>query len=224
MRYISALLLGISHAVAYKSATNPITISTAAANSKAVPPDWARIQCTDGGILPTPTYGDSGSIFTACAQLVIDAPVEQVYNAIIDFGSYPKWNSFVPLVKPRDGAVLSDVRAGLPMTFHSAGLAPFGLNTTTDERVTVLDLPSYPRPASALVVWRFDPALGATLIQAEHPNILTHLHNGSTRYISYETYYSLGSVAVQLLEEAKLKKQFVQQGHDLKAYVERMSA
>ena len=187
-------------------------------------PDWTTIRCQAAGAspstLPTPTYGDNNPIFTSCSEQVINAPLSAVYDAILDLGSYPKWNSFVQRVVARDGASLSNVIVGLPMTFYSAGLAPFGIQTPSDERITVLDAPDK-NSRLALNAWRFDPAaFVAPLIQAEHPNILTRLENGSTLYVSYETYYGLGSYAVQLAEKSSLGSQFAAQGRDLKKYVE----
>ena len=57
---------------------------------------------------------------------------------------------------------------------------------------------------------------------AEHPNVLTDAGNGFTRYVSWETYYLPGGVLLLTLQ-AQLKTQFIQQGKDLKKYVESLN-
>lgn len=58
---------------------------------------WTSIRCPQDLVttLPTPTYGYDGTVFTVCTEELIDAPVEVVYNVLIDFNAYHIWNTFV---------------------------------------------------------------------------------------------------------------------------------
>lgn len=65
-------------------------------------------------------------------------------------------------------------------------------------------------------VWRNDDPTG--LVQAEHPSILRDAGGGWTSYVSYETYYNGAALVLPL--QASLQKEFVEQGVDLKEFVE----
>jgi len=167
------------------------------------------------GILPTPTYGVTGSLFTVCAEELIAAPVSRIYDTLIDFRNYHIWNSFVIDVKvPATVINPSDVSVGMSMDFTTQGLLPL-LNSTSTEIVTVLS----PGTDFAVNAWRSDDKLNGMFMAAEHPNVLTDAGNGLTRYVSWETYYLPGGVLLLTLQ-AQLKTQFIQQGKDLKKYVE----
>lgn len=103
--------------------------------------DWASIRCPQDSksTLPTPTYGDTDAVFTACTEQLISAPLELVHDALVDFSSYHLWNSFVVDVKVPPGVKTpGDVYVGMPMTFVTSGIIPL-INTTSDEVVTVVD-------------------------------------------------------------------------------------
>lgn len=177
--------------------------------------DWSTLQCPDDTdtILPTPTYGGTGGIFTVCAELLINAPAELIYNTLIDFKSYHIWNSFVINVEVPSNVTNTpdDVYINMPMTFTTSGLLPL-INTTSDETVTFLE-----NDADAgylLNAW-------SASVPSEHPNILVSQGGGVTRYVSYETFYAPLGIAVLILK-SELQKQFEQQGEDLRTYVESM--
>lgn len=178
---------------------------------------WANITCPVDSktTLPTPTYGHSGAVFTVCTETVINAPAKSVFNAIIDFASYPLWNTFVIKVDPSLSP--TEVQIGTPMTFTTVGLIPL-VNTTSEEIVTVLEdgsLADY-----LLAAWRSNATEAGVLITAEHPNILVAQGENTTRYVSYETYYDEPLVGTLLLLRAQLQAAFDKQGEDLRAYVE----
>lgn len=180
--------------------------------------DWANISCpSDQSItLPTPTYGDEGAIFTVCTETLLHAPAKLAYNSIIDFASYPLWNTFVVDVEAR--STPSEVQIGSPLTFTTTGLIPL-VNTTSDEIVTVLEDDGV--AGYLLSAWRSDTREGGVLITAEHPNILVSEGDGSvTRYVSYETYYDELLVDLVALMRSQLQAAFDRQGEDLRVYVE----
>lgn len=91
-------------------------------------------------ILPTPTYGDTGGKFTVCAQQDINAPVQAVYNTLIDFKSCHVWNTFAFQINVPTNVTTTpqDVYVGMPITQHSTGVIPI-INTTDGLIVSVLD-------------------------------------------------------------------------------------
>lgn len=138
--------------------------------------------------------------------------IESVYDALIDYSSYHTWNSFVVEVElPAGVKTPGDVYAGMPMNFTTSGIVPL-VNTTGQEVVTVLD--------SNLPTWRSNITQLGALVVAEHPNILVYQGNGTTRYVSYETYYENPLILSLLAARSTLQRLFEQQGRDLKAYVE----
>lgn len=180
--------------------------------------DWASIQCPENSTsaLPTPTYGNASAVFTVCAENLISAPAELIYNTLIDFDSYHLWNTFVVDVEVPSNVSTTpeDVYVGMPMTFTTTGLIPL-FNNTSDEIVTVLEddfgaeylLPAWVAAWDGLVV-------------SEHPNILVSQGGGVTRYVSYETYYQAPLAIPLIALRSSLQKQFEQQGEDLRNYVE----
>ncbi|KAG6360003.1 hypothetical protein INS49_011059 [Diaporthe citri] len=176
--------------------------------------DWASIRCPQDSksTLPTPTYGDTDAVFTVCTEQLIDAPLGLVYDALIDYGSYHLWNSFVVDVELSPGVKTpEDVYVDMPMTLVTCGIIPL-VNTTSDEVVTVLD--------KNLPTWRSNVTVLGALIVAEHPNVLVDEGGGVTRYVSYETYYKNPLIVSLLAARPTLQRLFGQQGKDLKAYVE----
>jgi len=101
-------------------------------------------------------------------------------------------------------------------TFHTTGLFPVGANSTSGETMTYLEPGNLP----PFVGWRLDEgAIGDLLFQAEHISLLWDLGDGTTKYVSWETYY--GPIAlVNLLLRGNLQTSFENQGNDLKARVE----
>lgn len=176
--------------------------------------DWASLRCPQDtkSTLPTPTYGDTDAVFTACTEELINAPSELVYNTLVDFNSYHLWNSFVVDVEVPAGVKTPEgVYVGMPMTFVTSGIVPL-INTTSAEILTVLD--------KNLPTWRSNVTFLGALVTAEHPNVLVDEGEGVTRYVSWETYYKNPLIAALLASRPTLQKLFDQQGKDLKAYVE----
>lgn len=135
-----------------------------------------------------------------------------MYDALIDYSSYHKWNSFVVEVElPTGVKTPGDVYVGMPMNFTTTGIVPL-VNTTGQEVVTVLD--------RNLPTWRSNITMLGALVVAEHPNILVSQGDGVMRYVSYETYYENPLIPSLLAARSTLQGLFEQQGKDLKAYVE----
>jgi hypothetical protein len=185
---------------------------TASSNAYTLPLNCAP----NSGIMTTPTYGITGAIFTVCAQTTIYASSIPIYDVLIDFPHYSSWNTFVYSVDvPANVSCAADVYVGMPMTFHTFGLIPV-VNSTSNESITYLE----PAAVPPFVGWRFDPGvLGGLVMQAEHVSLLQDLGDGTTEYVSWETYYGAGALAVLVLG-GNLQKEFEDQARDLKAWVE----
>lgn len=185
------------------------------------PINWASLHCPSNSAdgLPTPTYGSDQIVFTVCAELNISAPLIDVYNAILDFKAYPSWNTFVLAVDLPSNVTSTptDNYVSMPMVFHTAGVFP-PFNTTSTEVLTVLD---YANAAGySMSAWRYDDGLGGVGMRAEHPNVLVDVGDGTTRYLSFETYYVGAETVVVLPSKGNLQTAFEKEGADLKAYVE----
>lgn len=188
-------------------------------------PDWATIQCPSDPdsdtILPTPSYGTEGASFMVCGQQLINAPAQLVYNAILDFKSYPAWNTFTVQVDLPSNVTSTpeDVYIGMPMTLHNSGVVPL-INTADDLVVTVLDDDA--SGGYLLPAWRSNVSYFGVLLKSEHSNVVTSLDGGTTRYVSWQTFYDdvLDLDKVERLLRGNLQSGFEQQGVDLRAYVE----
>lgn len=153
-----------------------------------------------------------------CTEIIINAPAQNIYDTLIDFNNYYLWNSFVVDVQVPPGLETpDDVYVGMQMVFTTAGLIQ-GVNTTSDEQVTVLDDDSSKH--YLLTAWRFSGLINGTLSRAEHPSILTNAGSGKTRLVSYETYYEGPVTELILPLKPQLQVEFDQQGQDLKRYME----
>jgi hypothetical protein len=180
------------------------------------------LNCAPNNVtMSTPTYGLEGALFTVCAQNIIHSSPPPIYDVLIDFPRYPAWNTFVYLVDlPANVSSAKDVYVGMLSTFHTDGLFPAGLNSTSDETMTYLEPDNVP----PFVGWRLNEGIiGDLLFQAEHISVLWDLENGTTKYVSWETYY--GPLAlVNLLLRSNLQTEFENQGRDLKTRVERLQS
>ncbi|KAI0387672.1 hypothetical protein F5Y04DRAFT_240724 [Hypomontagnella monticulosa] len=185
--------------------------------------DYGSLRCPEDPLetLVTPTYGTDGAIFTICSELLINAQPLVAYNTILDFKSYPLWNSFVVDVGLPDNVTSTpeDIYVGMVMNFISNGLIS-GLNTTSTEVISTFDASG--AAGYLLNAWHYDDGFGGIGTRAEHPNIFTDLGNGSTRYVSYETYYAGLSTGTVALLKDKLQQQWDVQAQDLKAHIEGM--
>lgn len=197
--------------------------------------DVSGVRCPIGDILatnttlPTPTYGTGNltdpAVFTVCTEQDISAPIALVYDTLLDFKSYHLWNSFVieVVLPPNVVKTPEDVYIGMSMNFTSQGLVP-GQNSSSTEVIRILDPPSSSTCGeTAVSAWGSNGGVPGLL--AEHPNALTQLEGPDgqdtvlTRYVSWETYYGAGAVALEAIRPP-LQQQFVNQGSDLKRFVE----
>ncbi|KAI0490579.1 hypothetical protein F4859DRAFT_12911 [Xylaria cf. heliscus] len=227
-----AALLAVSQliAAAFATTTPAAAITSQDATSSAsinYPYDYSSLACpsSQSSTLITPTYGEDGALFTVCSSIKINAPVSLTRDAILDFKSYSLWNSFVVSVSLPSNVTETPEHdyVGMPMVFATSGLVA-GVNTTSAEVLTVVDyagIGDNGKPYT-LVAWRYNDKLAGIGARAEHPIVVVDSGDGSSLYVSWETYYAgLVTPAIALLK-SKLQAQFDAQAADLKAYVEEL--
>ncbi|KAI0977082.1 hypothetical protein F4678DRAFT_477191 [Xylaria arbuscula] len=187
--------------------------------------DYSSLSCPSSSLstLTTPTYGTSGSVFTVCSSIDIYASPIIIREVVLDFKSYHLWNSFVISVSVPENVTETpqDLYVGMPMVFTTSGLIS-GLNTTSNEVLTTISDIAVGGDGKPylLMSWRFDDKLGGVGARAEHPVVISDLGNGSSRVLSYETYYfGLITLPIAFLTSS-LNEQFKAQATDLKTYVE----
>ncbi|KAK7918044.1 hypothetical protein PG985_009918 [Apiospora marii] len=210
--------------------------------------NWGALRCPEdmddeSGILPTPTYGTEGRAWMVCSETLIQAPPRRVYDALVDFGRYRDWNSYVTdveIVHPttsRNATTAKDhggkVYEGMELTFTFNGLGGEGVVTTGPEVVTVLSgggRGNWETPATSgkktggaqlMNAYRSDLSVADELIRSEHPNVITVADEGYARLVSWETYYEGKSTETFKLLRAQMQALNDQQGADLKAYLEK---
>lgn len=129
--------------------------------------NWGSLRCPQdmddvSSVLPTPTYGTEGRAWMVCSETLIRAPPRRVYGALVDFGRYRDWNSYVTDVEivqhptssrvPLNATTAAGskyhgkVYEGMELTFTFNGLGGEGVVTTGPEVVTVLSGGSATKP------------------------------------------------------------------------------
>jgi len=175
------------------------------------PPQYKDVTC-NGGILSTPTYGLDGAVFSFCASIEINAPVQDVSNTILNFRNYKEWNTFIyDADVPANIDTPDDVEPGLAVTSYSTGLTPGSNNTGTDV-VTFVDRPFR-------TAWKNDQYQDLIGV-SEHVSTFCPMPGGKTRYTHWQTEYMPQSSALLPIKD-NFQHQFEVQTRDLKAYVEK---
>ncbi|EME44435.1 hypothetical protein DOTSEDRAFT_72046 [Dothistroma septosporum NZE10] len=169
----------------------------------------------NNSIIGTPSFGLDNAIFTVCAEITIDAPVEAVYETWVDFESYHLWNSFVTDVHALPGSSISQVppQIGTEMLFSNTfPPIPKFLPGPSVERLSYTEPNADGRGEAALVAW-----IGYE--SAEHPSVFTDIGEGRTGFVSWETFYGVHGTALVAGKEW-LQGRHETQARDLKGYVE----
>lgn len=125
--------------------------------------------------LPTPKY-PNGGYFTVKGSVKIKASKQRILEALVDFRSYPKWNTFVTEVtdvKHPNGT--KEAAVGTTMTFV-CNMFPLLPKAVTLEEITQLDWDE------GIVTWK------ALETEAERVHTIKELEDGICEYCSYETF------------------------------------
>lgn len=175
---------------------------------------------------PLPT-----GVFTASTRIEIAAPLELVWNIILDFGSYPEWNPFVrqadvtdalgvPAVEQRavQGAFANFVVEIPPLPLPVNASTSLDLLHTQFSRESIVTVDDTLHRAAWKQVMFPDIAINATRWSA-----VSTLSNGNTLYESAEPYNGLLAPLLQSLLADGLQQSFDAQAQGLKIRAESLT-
>ncbi|GGR51832.1 hypothetical protein GCM10008959_11420 [Deinococcus seoulensis] len=116
----------------------------------------------------------------ARTEITVQAPLERVFDLLVDFSAYGSWNPFVVEVT---GA--SRAAEGVRMRFKLPWRG--GRFMYSDELVTRVQPPA---GGAALVAWRYDSPLARWgLLRSERVQTLRQLPNGGAAYATEEVFH-----------------------------------
>lgn len=188
-------------------------------------------------------------VFNASARIAIDAPIENVWHALLDFPTYPDWNPFVryafrspSLSRPRS----SDTRASTAVA-TDAFFAPLPADEQTaveNKRLIFhVQIPPLPQPVDAStppnalhsqssienvthvqhglyrVAWK-QIMFPDVVLESERWSALSVLEGGGTLYESREVYLGTLATTLQTLYGVGLQEAFEAQAQALKILME----
>jgi hypothetical protein len=171
---------------------------------------FQNIYCAFGAILPTPTYGLKDAVFTVCGTSVVSGSVQQVSNAILDFRSYYKWNTFITNASLSVCTPDCVYAPGLSIAFTSTGIVP-DLTTVGTDVTTYIERPYF-------FAWKNTGTPAETGV-SEHVSVFVPLPGGKVRYTHWQTQYGAGAKNLLPVKDA-FQSQFQKQADELKVYVE----
>lgn len=123
----------------------------------------------------------------ARAEITVQAPLERVFDLLVDFSAYGRWNPFVV-----DVTGASRAAEGVRMRFKLPWRGDRFMYS--DERVTRVQPPA---DGAALVAWRYDSPLARWgLLRSERVQTLRQLPDGVTAYATEEVFYGPASALV----------------------------
>ncbi|RDW86725.1 SRPBCC domain-containing protein [Aspergillus mulundensis] len=194
----------------------------------------------------TPNIPSSSAILGLKTSTLIDAPIQDVWNALTDTSTYPRWNRFVPRVTVReqpDKHEDATLKSGTRFTFH-VNMYP----ETDDEpqpqksnlRDTFLRIIEFEPPASTgnasdwrkgRVVWASDPAADgyvmSSLLTAERVHEVEEVIDGNgkrmTKVTNWESQIGNLAYVVRWMFGARLRANFAVWERGLKKYAEHNS-
>ncbi|KAL4901370.1 hypothetical protein BDW74DRAFT_86004 [Aspergillus multicolor] len=196
----------------------------------------------------TPNIPASSATLGIQSSTLIDAPIQDVWNALTDTSTYPRWNRFVPRVtireQPDEHEDATILKNGTRFTFH-VNMYP----ETNDEpqpqksnlRDTFLQIIEFEPPATRTgndsdlikgrVVWASDPAADgyvmSSLLTAERVHEVEEVIDGNgkrmTKVTNWESQIGGLAYVVRWMFGARLRANFEIWERSLKEYAERIS-
>jgi hypothetical protein len=157
-------------------------------------------------------------------EVVIDAPIQVVWEVMTNVNKYNEWNPFIVSVDCQELSMKQGSSMTLKVVFPKHKKS--GKITHSKEQVLVLDPPSSrsisssgSNPKSALWEYRFVSWLHSwNLVRATLTQQLTEIERNKTKYRTEERFHGCLAKFVPLKD---VKEGFEAQGAALKAYAER---
>ncbi|KAI0659644.1 hypothetical protein C8Q70DRAFT_1154379 [Cubamyces menziesii] len=166
--------------------------------------------------LPAPTY--SGPL-TISVSVDIDAPIEKVWEVLLDFPKYGEWNPFVrkQVITDENKKPLEDQTPGagryLLMTVHIPPTMDDSVSSTTAfEQITHVESDKH------RIAWK--NLLPQWLVKAERWQALSTNEEGKTVYETREVFAGIGAYFIKWFLGGNLKKSFDAMAEGLKTYSE----
>lgn len=141
------------------------------------------------------------------SEIDIDAPVEKVWNIIIDLVRYPEWNTFTPRMGVKQIVVGEEFLLDCQMTEKQL---------LRDEKEVFL---AY-EPERYRVCWGTSRTKGRPGIKSYRWQICEPVNDKRTHFINYEEFHGILAPLVNLLYGKKLHRAFVGYCQDLKKRAE----
>ncbi|KAI0651198.1 hypothetical protein C8Q79DRAFT_18231 [Trametes meyenii] len=166
--------------------------------------------------LPPPSYNGP---FTVNATVTIDAPIDKVWEILLDFPKYTEWNPFVrsQVITDKDKKPFDDQTAAegkyLLMTVH----IPATFDNSASPQ-TPFELITHVQPDIYRVAWK--NLLPSWLIRAERWQALSTTEDGKTLYETREVFAGVGAYAIKLFIAKNLEKSFEAMAEALKKCAE----
>ncbi|KAI0651193.1 hypothetical protein C8Q79DRAFT_17724 [Trametes meyenii] len=167
--------------------------------------------------LPPPSYNGT---FVGNASIIINAPIETVWDVLLNFTDYPAWNPFVRSQVITDKSHLTPLADQTPVegayfTMH------VHLPATLDDSVPTLPIfeqISHIEEDKYRASWiNLSPEW---FLKSERWQALSVTPDGRTYYESREVFASPGALAIKWFIADNLEKSFAAQAEALKAYSE----
>ena len=151
---------------------------------------------------------DSSKTIQASVKLIIDAPIDKVWNILTDTEKYSEWNPFVYHIETNK----KEPSEGCEMTFSIR--FEDGKETKSKEKVLKFTPPSELGGKTAFWEYRFAGFVHSIgMIRAVRSQTLTTMPDGKTEYSSVEIFRGWGKSFVPL---KSVQKGFEIQGDALK--------
>ena len=141
------------------------------------------------------------------SEIDIDAPVEKVWNIIIDLERYPEWNTFTPRMGAKQIVVGEEFLLDCQMTEKQL---------LRDEKEVFL---AY-EPERYRVSWGTSRTKGRPGIKSFRWQICEPVNDKRTHFINYEEFHGILAPLVNLLYGKKLQHAFIGYCQDLKKRAE----
>lgn len=151
---------------------------------------------------------------TAHAEVLIEAPIQKVWEVMLDLDGYPRWNPFTPRVDCQ-----GPPRVGAPIRLHVRWAD--GKGVVSPERIVRLEPPAPDAEGRLRGVYGYNfGTLLATLnlVRSERLQIVEAISETQTRYTTTIRLTGAFSSRVPI---AKIQDGFDRQTAALKAYCER---